>query len=76
MAFSASSSKNLGLDDILFAGELLGDGFRVLRVGRDSELLNGDVKFLEQSLGLILQKIQVTARNLKVCRLGASQEES
>ena len=76
MAFSSSSGKNLGLDDVLFAGELLGDGLRVLRVGRDSELLNGDVKLLTQPLGLILQQIQVTARYLKVCRFGASQEET
>ncbi len=74
MAFSTTSGKNLSLDDVLFAGELLGDGLRVLRVGRDSELLNGDVKLLEQTLGLVLQKIQVTTRYLKVCRFGAPQE--
>jgi len=74
MAFSTTSGKNLSLDDVLFAGELLGDGLRVLRVGRDSELLNGDVKLLEQTLGLVLQKIQVTTRYLKVSRFGAPQE--
>ena len=49
MSFATTAGQNLGLDDVLLAGELLRDGLGFGRVGRDPELLNGDIELLQRS---------------------------
>ena len=49
MPFSTTTGQNLGLDDVLLAGELLRDGLCVGRVRSDPELLNGDIEVLQKS---------------------------
>lgn len=66
VAFTATSGQNLSLDDVLLAGERLGDGLGILGVGSDPEFLDCDLVVLEKTLGLVFQKIQVSPGHLDV----------
>ena len=64
VTFASSSSQDHGLDDILRAGEIFGDGLGFILVGGNTELLDSDTKLLKQALGLVLQKVEVSALHL------------
>ncbi len=75
VAFTATSGQNLSLDDVLLAGERLGDGLGILGVGSDPEFLDCDLVVLEKTLGLVFQKIQVSPGHLDVGGLWGSEKE-